>query len=90
MTAKNPDGRLCPRVSCGQDEHLLRIPPGTELKVQRVIIARAGMWDVPWYKVEYQGKSGYVSEMMTDRRPKGVGKDFCPRNPRGLWAGCHK
>ena len=90
MTAKNPDGRLCPVVACGQGVHTGRIPMGTRLRVLQVYIEKGPMFDIPWYGVEYIGKKGWVSEYLTNRKPEGIGKDFCPRNPKGKFAGCDK
>ena len=90
MTAKNPDGRLCPVPACGQGVNTSRMPAGTKLSVLQVYMDEGPMYDVPWYGVEYAGKRGWVSEVLTDRQPEGIGKDFCPRNPRGIFAGCDK
>ncbi len=90
MTATNPDGRLCPVPACGQGVHTSRIPTGTKLRVLQVYIDEGPMFDAPWYGVEYAGQKGWVSETLTDRMPEGIGKDFCPRNPRGIFAGCDK
>ncbi len=90
MTAKNPDGRLCPVPACGQGVHTGRIPAGTKLRVLQVYMDESPLFDVPWYGVEYTGKKGWVSEVLTDRWPEGIGKDFCPRNPKGPYAGCDK
>ena len=44
------------------------------------------MYDVVWYKINYKEKIGWVSEYDTNRAPQGVGKEFCPRNPKGVFA----
>lgn len=88
MTATNPDGRLCPLMDCGQGVLTSRIPMDTRLSVLQVYIYKGTMYDVPWYEVEYKGKKGWVSEYLTNRNPDGIGKDFCPRNPKGIFAGC--
>ena len=88
MTANNPDGRLCPVVDCGQGAHISRIPAGTRLHVLQVHLLELPMYDIPWYEVQYGGEKGWVGEMSTDRAPEGIGSDFCPRNPTGIFAGC--
>lgn len=88
MTAKNPDGRLCPVVACGQDAHTSRILTGTNLIVLQVYIEKEPMYDIPWYGVEHSGIKGWVSEYLTNRNPDGIGNNFCPRNPTGIFTGC--
>ena len=90
MTARNPDGPLCPNFGCSQRLYTTRIPTGTKLRVLQVRMLKQPIFDVPYYLVEYKGKKGWVSEYLTDRSPKGVGKDFCPRNPKGPFTGCDR
>lgn len=59
--------RLCPSPSCGQNQHLARIPKGTELFVQWSIDIGSGPSSVTWYEVTYKGKKGYVSIYDTDK-----------------------
>lgn len=67
-----PDNRarLCPKIDCGQDQELLRIPTNTKLKVESSSKHRMRMWDVIWYKVTYKHKQGWVSEFNTDKAPE--------------------
>ena len=61
--------RLCPKADCGQGKEILRIPTNTKLTVQDRIIIHFPVWDVVWYKVTYNGKTGWVSECDTDKAP---------------------
>ncbi|MBW7996248.1 MAG: SH3 domain-containing protein [Candidatus Glassbacteria bacterium] len=61
--------RLCPQPNCGQGQELLRIPTGTKLEVQSKTTIRLPAWNVIWYKVTYNGKTGWLSEFDTDKAP---------------------
>lgn len=61
--------RLCPRPSCGQDEHLTRIPRGVVLEVEGVTDVTTGMASTTWFEVTFKGKRGWVSAYDTDKAP---------------------
>lgn len=61
--------RLCPRPSCGQDEHLARIPRGVVLEVEGVTDVTTGMASATWFEVTFKGKRGWVSAYDTDKAP---------------------
>jgi hypothetical protein len=60
--------RLCPAPSCGQNQHILRIPQGTVLKVERTSVISSGIISAIWCEVSYNGKSGWVSIYDTDKQ----------------------
>jgi hypothetical protein len=53
--------RLCPHPACGPDEHILRIPQGTTLKVEGIEKIKIGSITVVWYEVVYQEDRGWIS-----------------------------
>lgn len=60
--------RLCPYPNCGQDQHIMRIPEGTTLKVEGIDEVKAGMMTVTWFEVIYKNQRGWISIYDTDRQ----------------------
>ena len=59
--------RLCPYPNCGSDQHLTRIPEGTELVIDGIQTVKSGMMSVTWFEVTYKDKRGWVSIYDTDQ-----------------------
>ena len=60
--------RLCPQPNCGPNEHIVRIPEATTLRVEGMTETTIGtLPPVKWFEVTYQGKKGWVSIFDTDR-----------------------
>lgn len=64
------NAKLCPQIDCGPGSEILRIPHGTKLRVDEVKMTEMPLWAFYWYKVKYQGKEGWVSELYTIDAPK--------------------
>ena len=65
------DTRMCPLPNCGEGEQIGRIPAGTVLEVEGDHSVCLPIWDVTWYQVTYEGRTGWVSVFETDRpKPK--------------------
>lgn len=61
--------RLCPHPSCGQNQHITRIPQGTVLKIEGIASVMIGMLPaVKWFEVTYKGKKGWISIYDTDKQ----------------------
>lgn len=58
--------RLCPQPDCRQGAESARIQTGTSLVVEGTSLVCQPLWDVTWFKVTYQGSSGWVSQFNTD------------------------
>ncbi len=63
----NSRARMCPKPNCGQDQHLLRLPTGTVLKVQDVAEIKNGYFKAKWYKINYNDKTGWISMFDTNK-----------------------
>ena len=61
--------RLCPNPSCGQDQHITRIPEGTVLTVSGITDVTHGILTSEWFEVTYKGKRGWISVFDTDKAP---------------------
>ena len=53
--------RLCPQPGCGPDQHIVRIPEGTVLTIQRTEFFAIGTFKVKWFEVVYQDQRGWIS-----------------------------
>ena len=54
--------KLCPKPACGQDKEISRIKTNSILSVRASKTIKHGMMKSRWYKVIYNGKTGWVSE----------------------------
>ena len=63
--------QLCPSpAACLQGDELAWIPTGTNLDVSGLHVQELASSTVHWFRVEYEGSSGWISEMATDRAPR--------------------
>lgn len=60
--------RLCPYPNCGQYDHITRIPQGTELSIQGIKTVQNGYVTAKWFKVTYDGDTGWISIYDTDKQ----------------------
>jgi uncharacterized protein YgiM (DUF1202 family) len=65
----NNRARLCKKPNAGENEYYGRIKTNTNLKVEDVNKVSNNMFDVVWYKVKYNNKTGWVSEYDTSIAP---------------------
>lgn len=61
--------RLCPKPDCGQGTELRRLVKGLEFPVEDVATVRLPRWSVIWYRVTYEGTTGWISEFDTSAAP---------------------
>lgn len=61
--------RLCPEPDCDEGGELRRLPTGIELQVEDVATVRLPRWSVLWYRVSFEGTTGWVSEFNTSAAP---------------------
>ena len=64
------EARLCPQPGCGPDQHIVRIPEGTGLTIQRTEIFEIGTFKIKWFAVIYQNHHGWISIYDTDLAKK--------------------
>ncbi len=69
VTTRQDSARLCPAPDCGEGKHLARLPTGSLHAVLSCQITRLPALDVAWYKVEFNGLKGWVSELDLEDRP---------------------
>ena len=63
--------QLCPSpAACQQGDELAWIPTGTSLDVSGQHAQELQSSEVQWFYVEYDGSTGWISEMATDRAPR--------------------
>jgi hypothetical protein len=63
--------QLCPSPeACLQGDELAWIPAGTTLGVVALHVQELPRSDVYWYRVEYGGRAGWLSEFATDQAPR--------------------
>ena len=63
--------QLCPSPSpCVQGDELVWVPLGTTLAVVEVHVQQLSRSTVHWFRVEYGGRDGWITEMSTDRAPR--------------------
>ena len=73
MIAYQP-AQLCPKPeACLQGDELVWVPPGTTLDVAELHVQELPRSNVYWFRVEYEGRSGWVSEFATDQAPRVLG-----------------
>ena len=54
--------RLCPHPNCGVNQHITRIPQGTDLTIEGIMNVKFGpLPPVKWFEVTYKGKKGWIS-----------------------------
>ena len=59
--------QLCPSpAACLQGDELVWIPAGTRLDVSGLDVLELPSSTVHWFRVEYEGKTGWITEMSTD------------------------
>jgi hypothetical protein len=69
VTIAGPEScQLCADPDC-EDDPILRIPPGIELTVEDTRAVKLPKWSVIWFQVTYKGKTGWISEFVTDAAP---------------------
>jgi hypothetical protein len=61
--------RLCPQPMCGPEQHILRIPEGTDLKVEGIEDVKIGTILVTWFQVIVEGDTGWISIYDTNKAP---------------------
>ncbi len=71
--------RLCPYPDCGLGAHIARIPEGTTLVVRAISIVKFKPWNVPWYQVNYDGVTGWLSIYDTNKAPNYRQPDLKPQ-----------
>ena len=63
--------QLCPSpAACLQGDELVWIPSGTRLDVSALHVLELPSSTVHWFRVEHEGKTGWITEMATDRAPR--------------------
>ena len=70
VTVEEASTRLCSRPNCNDGEELGRVPARQVLKIEARKMVTHGMMKTVWYRVTYKGKTGWVSEWVTDAAPK--------------------
>lgn len=64
------EARLCPLPACGPDQHIIRIPEGTVLKVENTEDFVIGTIKVKWFEVVYEENRGWISIYDTNMAKK--------------------
>jgi hypothetical protein len=54
---------------CGPEQHILRIPEGTDLKVEGIEDVKIGTILVTWFQVIVEGDTGWISIYDTNKAP---------------------
>lgn len=63
--------QLCPSPeACAQGNELVWVPAGTKLGVVEMHVQELPRSNVYWFRVEYEGRAGWVSEFATDQAPR--------------------
>ena len=63
--------QLCPSpAACRQGDELAWIPIGTRLDVTGLHVQELPRSKVHWFHVEYEGSTGWITEMATDKAPR--------------------
>ena len=63
--------QLCPSPkACRQGDELGWVPTGTTLGVDERHVEELPRSTVHWFRVEYEGRRGWVTEMATDKAPR--------------------
>jgi hypothetical protein len=63
--------QICPSPqACQESSEVAWVPPGTTLEVAALHVQELPRSDVHWFRVEYEGRAGWISEFATDKAPR--------------------
>jgi hypothetical protein len=66
--------QICPSPeACSEGSELAWAPPGTTLEVAALHVQELPSSNVYWFRVEYEGRVGWISEFSTDKAPRVLG-----------------
>jgi hypothetical protein len=63
--------QICPSPApCHESSEIAWVPPGTTLDVAALHVQQLPRSNVYWFRVEYEGREGWISEFATDKAPR--------------------